>query len=133
MDGCFRALELKNVVVLTILFVCIIMLSCKINKEFDLNNFSDNNLRRIEFVNTDEVLYVSNDKDKINSFLKCILNSKLDTSGVNYKSFEFIRFYDSKGNSYRIAIMGYHFIAGGEKYIIEEDVKLLFQKLFNAT
>lgn len=133
MDERIRAISKRRLMFCIVLSTGLNMSYCKPNKEIALSKFPTQNVCKIEFLNRFDVLFISDDKSKITDFIKMILSAKTDSSGLNYKSFEFIKLYACSGKSYRIAILENHFLAGGEKYIVEADIKKQFAILFNTT
>lgn len=88
------------------------------------------NISKIEFLNRAEVLYGSDSIDAIVKFVKILASAENDTTGVTYKSFDFVKFFTGNGIEYRIAIKDNRFIAGGKKYITNVNIKEQYMDIF---
>lgn len=115
-----------------VLVIIASMLFCKTNSETDIANLPITELIKIEYLHHQEVLFSSEDKSSISKFVQFLLTASHDTTGVNYKSLEFIKFYDSQGKQYRIGVVENRFVAGGRKYIIPTNIKDYFELTFET-
>lgn len=88
------------------------------------------NISKIEFLNRAEVLHSSDSINAIVEFVKILASAENDTTGVTYKSFDFVKFYAGNGQEYRIAIKDNRFIAGGKKYIANFNIKEQYMVIF---
>ena len=124
-----KANKLLKMSTLAVCLVGCLSFSCK-DSELGFVAIQLGEINRIELLNKDAVAFTSMDSSKIGQFLTFLLTASLDTSGQNFKSWNFAKLYNDKGEYYRIEMFGNLFKANGIRFSLNENVLPRFKSIF---
>ena len=87
-------------------------------------------INKIELLNNDAVVFNSTDTGKIRQFVSFLLSNSLDDTGQDFKSWNFVKLYNKRGEFYRIEMFEDIFRINGVRFVVGSDVLAKFKAIF---
>jgi hypothetical protein len=121
-----------GLLVLVTLAVCALAcLLCSCNDaEKQFASIHVEEISKIELLNKDVVEFSSTDSDKIRNFLFFLLTASWDTSGQDFKSWNYAKFYTENGKFYRVEMFGKFIRTNGVRFALDSEVLARFKTIF---
>jgi hypothetical protein len=118
---------------IVMIFVCVagcLLYSCK-ETEIDSFKMEIGKIHKIELFDEKDVTFGSMDSAKIREFVLFLLTAGPDNTGRDFKSYDFIKFYGSEGNSFQIEIFKNLFKAKGKVFIVDSKIIKKMKTIFD--
>jgi hypothetical protein len=116
-------------VILAVCFAGCLIVSCN-EAEKQFATIPVEEINKIELLNKDVVEFSSTDAKKIHKFIFFLLSATWDTSGQDFKSWNYAKFYTETGTFYRVEMFGKYIRTNGVRFALDAEVLPRLKAIF---